>query len=611
MTSLRHKSYSVLLLGLMGLMPAFILPPANLPVQTIRAAYVADLIALDSATTALQQAIKSRMPARVVQGRFRQARLVYKRTEWLTEAFYPFSARQLNGPPVSEGEIDEGIGRQIDPQGFQVIEAGLFPYHRTQQTAILAQLATIRRTLNLLWQVGTSIQLTDARVFDAMRLQVFRIITLGLSGFDSPIDQQSLPEAIESLHALRRALSVYPLAQTDSALAKRLDSLLTGAVSALHHQSFNRFDQLAFIRQFANPLSKALFEAQVALKLPVSTEKRLLSPSAQTLSDSGVFDPQFFTPYGVAPSTPERIALGKLLFSSPLLSAGEPQNAMLNRSCASCHQPERAFTDGQTTALVLGSTHERIKRNTPTLLNAGLQGFQFLDARSLHIEDQINDVLTNPREMGGSWPRAVMAVKTDATLVLAFSQSYGQQGVSRATITNAIAHYVRSLVSLNTRFDRYMRNAPGTQLTTQEQQGFNLFMGKAKCGTCHFYPLFNGTLPPAYGRTESEVIGVPARADERTVSSDSGRYYASKLGIHLRAFKIPGIREVSQTAPYMHNGAYQTLEQVVEFYNKGGGNGLGFALPNQTLPDQKLHLSKREKQALVAFMQTLSELNTN
>ncbi|OIN57016.1 cytochrome c peroxidase [Arsenicibacter rosenii] len=592
-----------LLILLLASLPAW-RPPADLaPGQTIRAMYVADVVALDSATAGLYRAVSGGKSPGGIRQRFRQARLAYKRIEWLTEALYPYSARRLNGPPVPEGELEGGVGQQINPEGFQVIEETLFPYDPGEKTAVLTQLTRIRQTIRLLWQVSTSVQLTDSKVFDAMRLQLFRIITLGISGFDSPVDRQSLPEASVSMQALRRVLAHYPVAEADPALAGKLDRLFAKAGRLLRRSSFEGFDRLVFIRTVANPLGEALAETQQKLHIPVLTGRRMLAASARTLSDSGIFDPYVFAPVGSPKPTPDRIALGKMLFSGTLLS--DNARPLTRRSCAGCHQPERAFTDGQTTALVLGSAHDRIRRNTPTLLQAGLQVFQFLDARSLTIEEQIHDVLNNPREMGGSWPAALNAIQADAAVMAAFRRAYGGLAVSRETISNAIAHYVRSLTGFNTRFDRYMRCDPATQLTTEEQQGFNLFMGKAKCGTCHFYPIFNGTVPPDYTRTESEVIGVPATADNRSVSPDSGRYGVTRLAIHLRAFKIPGIREAANTAPYMHNGVYPTLEQVIDFYDKGGGNGLGFGLPNQTLPDQKLSLTPHEKRALIAFLRTL------
>ncbi len=98
---------------------------------------------------------------------------------------------------------------------------------------------------------------------------------------------------------------------------------------------------------------------------------------------------------------------------------------------------------------------------------------------------------------------------------------------------------------------------------------------------------------------------MPATPDERRIDPDSGRYLTTKLAIHARAFKIPTVRQVAKTAPFMHNGVYQTLAQVVDFYDRGGGRGVGFSLANQTLPDDKLNLTTSEKRALVAFMNSL------
>ena len=112
-------------------------------------------------------------------------------------------------------------------------------------------------------------------------------------------------------------------------------------------------------------------------------------------------------------------------------------------------------------------------------------------------------------------------------------------------------------------------------------------------------------MPPVYQETESEVLGTPATADSKQVDSDVGKFVLTKREPHRYAFKTPTVRHVAKTAPYMHNGVYRTLCEVVEFYNKGGGNGLGFSLDNQTLPFDKLNLTIPEKKALVAFMEAL------
>ena len=139
-------------------------------------------------------------------------------------------------------------------------------------------------------------------------------------------------------------------------------------------------------------------------------------------------------------------------------------------------------------------------------------------------------------------------------------------------VMNAIGSYIRSLVLLNSRFDEYMRGRKSAMDST-EIDGFNLFMGKARCATCHYMPLFNGSFPPMYRTNEVEVIGVPKSRSQNEIDPDLGRYDIVKVESVKHAFKISTVRNAARTAPYMHNGVYTTLEQVMDFYNKGGGAG--------------------------------------
>jgi cytochrome c peroxidase len=179
---------------------------------------------------------------------------------------------------------------------------------------------------------------------------------------------------------------------------------------------------------------------------------------------------------------------------------------------------------------------------------------------------------------------------------------------------------VRSLVNLNSRFDQYMRG-DSKALSKQEIHGFNLFMGQAKCGTCHYMPLFNGVFPPAYDRIETEVIGVPGPAASAStgtaagastspagpkgivsdsIDEDTGIYGILPILFLRHSFKVPTVRNAARTSPYMHNGVYQTLEEVIDFYDKGGGK-----VDNQTLPTDSLHLSTQDKKDLIAFIKSL------
>lgn len=584
---------AALLVVVAAFVPAFV---STQPHQTVKATYLTDLARLDSAVTALRTAIEKHRPASAVQAAFRRSRLAYKRVEFLTEFYFSGSAKSLNGPPLPEGEVDDGIGIVIEPSGLQVAEELIFPLDASRRSDLLQQVASIQTTISQLRRVAGYTELTNSQVFDAMRLEIARLITLGITGFDSPVSLHSLPESIAALESIERTLDAYPLSAQASPINAQLRQTLRGATQALRGQSFNQFDRLRFIRQYAYPLSRLLMDAQLTLGYPLATDKRMLRSSARTLSDTNAFDPTFFLPYSYDQPTTQRVALGKTLFFDPGLS-GNGQ-----RSCASCHQPNRAFTDGETSSLTLDAKN-RIDRNTPTLVNAAFQSFQFMDSRTFYLEDQISDVIHNTREMGGSINRAIKTLQNDSTYRTQFTRAYAD-GVTEKNVKNALASYIRSLTNLNARPDRYLRGEQ-VALTAQEKAGFNVFMGKGKCATCHFFPLFNGTIPPAYIKTESEVIGTPATASEKQLDADEGRYRSTRIGIHHHAFKTPTVRQVALTAPYMHNGVYKTLEQVVDFYDKGGGVGLGFTLENQTLPFDKLNLTTTEKQALVAFMKAL------
>ena len=134
-------------------------------------------------------------------------------------------------------------------------------------------------------------------------------------------------------------------------------------------------------------------------------------------------------------------------------------------------------------------------------------------------------------------------------------------------------------------------------------------MGKAACATCHFPPAFNGTVPPKYMETEFENLGVPKNADfdHPILDDDPGQFHPYMVEEKRNFFKTSTVRNVALTGPYMHNGVYESLEEVVQFYNVGGGQGMGLEVPYQTLPPDSLHLTDKEQKALVAFMQSLTD----
>jgi cytochrome c peroxidase len=560
----------------------------------INTLFKADIELVLKEVSLLQKGISSNQSQLQLQQQFFKAHEQYKTIELLSEYYFPSVTKAVNGPAIPE--FEENDGKVIAPEGFQVIEELLFPTYETQsKEELLKQIGILTANLKRIASIAKTNTLTDSHVFDAMRLEVFRIITLGITGFDSPVAKNSIPEVIPALQTIQRYYAVY---DNESEEGKKLSQLIeNGIKSAKSNTNFDDFDRAAFILNVGNPLSRGLYQAQLRLDLPVFDEVRGLKTTAATLFEKNAFDAEAFSGFPDYKTTPEKIALGKMLFNDPILSGDN------SRSCASCHHEDKAFTDGLEKATSFNGK-AYVKRNTPTLSNIAFQRTFFGDSRVNYLEDQAVAVITNEEEMHGDMDAAALEIKKNKVYVAKFKSAFPKKQISAFAIKNALGSYIRSLSNYDAKFDRYMRAE--TIFTADEKAGFNLFAGKAKCASCHFIPLTNGTAPPHFDRSESEVLGVPDKSGK--LDGDLGKFLISNAPMHKNSFKTPTIRNITLTAPYMHNGVYKTLEEVIDFYEEGGGAGLGFNLENQTLPTDKLNLSDLEKKQLIAFMKTLTDI---
>ena len=563
--------------------------------ESVNTFFQLDIATLIHDVDELQRLVNSNSTNAKLQGQFLKAHQSYKRVETLTEYYFPSVAKALNGPALPEFEQNDG--KTLPPEGFQVIEELVFPNYDLNSKADLQQeLGILSANLIRLKKIALTNQLTDAHVFDAMRLEVFRILTLGITGFDSPIAKESLSEAIVSLETVARYYTVYANENEAPIFNNTLKLMATSKAYLKRNPDFDAFDRAHFITNYLNPLSQQLFKTQQFLKIPFFEEDRPLKVSAQTLFDKEAFDAEAFSAFPDYKTTASKIQLGQNLFNDPVLSGDH------SRSCASCHYPDKAFTDGLVKANTLDGK-SLVKRNTPTLLNIAFQRAFFYDSKVSYLEDQAVAVINNENEMHGSLEKAAIALKKEAKYVQLFKTAFPKTPINEFTIKNALASYIRSLSNYNARFDDYMRGK--ASFTTDEIAGFNLFSGKAKCATCHFIPLTNGTVPPIFEKSESEVLGVPnARG---VLDEDLGKFEFTKADMHRNSFKTPTLRNIALTGPYMHNGVYKSLEEVLDFYNKAGGSGLEFNLDNQTLPADPLNLSPKEKQQIIQFMKTLTD----
>lgn len=534
------------------------------------------------------------------QAYFFAARKAYKKTEVFAEYYNPSTAKAINGPALPEVEPDNPE-YPSEPTGLQVIEELLYPvYDSINYNTLKKEMAALQAAATRLKMVNENLVFTDAHIFDAIRLELFRLETLGLSGFDTPVSFSAIAEVPVTLAALKNYLAVYQNSKNAKA-AMRLNDLFEFALEYVSNKTdFDQFNRAVFLTGYLNPLTTQLNELQEAGGIAYFTEPRPLAADAPTLFAAGVFNAGFYTDNHRDTNAQSLVVLGRLLFNEKKLSVAN------TRSCSSCHAESFAFTD----RLAKNKTFDgrrTILRNTPTILYAGLQPALFADSRVAFLEDQAKQVVENPDEMHGNLVSAAKQLVGDDEYKHAFFSAFGDTLISPLRIQKALAVYIRSKSNFNSRFDEYMRGDL-SKMNNDEIAGFNLFMGKAKCGTCHFMPLFNGNVPPVFNKIESEVLGIPsANKEPYAIDKDSGKYNIIKSAPYLYAFKTVTVRNSALTAPYMHNGVFKSLDEVIDFYNKGGGWGFGIDLENQTLPAEALNLTAKEKQQLISFIAALND----
>lgn len=299
------------------------------------------------------------------------------------------------------------------------------------------------------------------------------------------------------------------------------------------------------------------------------------------------------------PQTPEKIELGKKLFFDRRLSGDGTM------SCATCHNPERAFADGLEISLNYPTT--RNWRNSPTLVNVAYRKHLFHDGRALTLEDQPLFSMMSAFEMNQNLDYLEEELRSVPEYVEAFKKVFGDGDITRRRIAMAIASFERTLVSRNTPLDRHLRGDKKA-LSEDAKKGLAVFMQKGKCSECHFgfsltddkFYALNVPENPEHqsdqriAATRRFVAKVYHYEDYRNLTDDPGRYLITKDKKDWKAFRTPTLRELAKTAPYMHNGIFATLDDVIEFFDKGGGKG------NAALKPLGLHA--KEKKYLKTFL---------
>jgi cytochrome c peroxidase len=272
------------------------------------------------------------------------------------------------------------------------------------------------------------------------------------------------------------------------------------------------------------------------------------------------------------PLTVEKIEMGRRLFFDRRLSRDG------SVSCATCHDPARAFSTGLRVSTGVFSRQGR--RNAPAIINRGYGRAFFWDARSPSLEDQVLKPIQDPNEMDLTLDEASARVNLDST-----------------TMSRALASYVRSILSGDSPYDRFL-NGDRTALSPEQRVGLQVFRGRGNCTACHVGPNFSDEKLHNTGVAWRELS---PSSGEVGRFQDEGRFVVTGRLEDHGAFKTPTLREVARTAPYMHDGSLATLEAVVDFYDDGGR-------PNPYIDPEihPLHLAAEEKQALVVLLKSLS-----
>ncbi len=527
--------------------------------------------------------------------------------------FEPVAYRKINGPlPVEwETEVFEKFEPPYRREGGGLILAELqLDEEVPNRDTLLALVDSSLVALNTFAADSITSQLDErTHFFFCNRLFLLNLAALYTTGFECPDTSLVIPEMQAMLESAVDIYKTFNQAFPESGLNKDYMGGFERAIQFTRAQPkyYGSFDHYTFIRNHINPLFRLNQRMIREYDLySANYNDYALSNEASSIFDKSLFMSQ--NTKGIFSLTEDEAALeeikrlGKQLFYDPILSSDN------KRSCASCHRPDQYFTDTTQATSFMFDQVSHLPRNTPSLINSVFNHLVMLDGKHISLQGQAREVILNHHEMNSVEPDLLRKVLSCSTYKNGFKKllkfTPEEKKVTLTHVVSAITYYYADFSNYYSPFDEAMNE--GKPLQKDVVAGFNLFMSKAQCATCHFVPHFNGIKPPYIG-SEFEVLGVPADTAYSKLSDDQGRFVVNPAHEMLNAFRTGTIRNIQHTAPYMHNGVFKTLEEVVEFYDAGGGIGRKLDVPNQTLSDAPLKLSAEEKKQLIAFMHSLNE----
>lgn len=549
----------------------------------------------------------------LIQKQIESARLKLKNIDFWLRYLEPNAYRRINGPlPVEwENEVFEKFEPSYRREGSGLslaeISLGQKPLIKDSLLGLIKKSSEAVKTFEA--DSITSQLNSFSHFFLANRLFLLNLAAVYTTGFECPDSNRIIPELQSMLRGTKDIYESYNQSFPETPLTKQYLDLYEKTILFVSGQSmrFSAFDHYDFIRDFINPLfainQKFINDYNVT---SINFNDYTLNNSTLSIFDKSLYTSQSIKGLYSMVEDEKTLAeirhIGKLLFYDPILSGNNL------RSCASCHKPTEYFTDTTVGTALQFDRQQHLPRNAPTLINSVFNHLIMLDGKHISLQDQGRDVITNSIEMNSNEKELLRKVLSCKEYRDAFKNflklTPEEKTITLNHIVSAITYYDGSYSRFYSAFD----NAMNKKLLISEdvKRGFNLFMSRAKCATCHFVPNFNGVKPPYVG-SEFEVLGTPEDTSFKSLSLDKGRYMINKAPETLHAFRTGSIRNAEYTGPYMHNGVFKTLKEVIDFYDVGGGQGKKLVVDNQTLPGDSLKLSSTEKADLLAFIHSLNE----
>ncbi len=542
-----------------------------------------------------------------------EVRLTLKAIDFWLRYLEPVAYKQINGPlPVEwETEVHEKHEKPYKRLGSGFTLALLYLEEPNPNKDTLLQFfKQSSQALQVFEQDSITTQLNDYQHFVfANRLHLLNLAAIYTTGFECSDTAAIVPELLAILESTHNIYLAYNQTFIDKNIPAYYLLTYLKMIDFVKNQpkNYSQFNHFVFIKDYVNVLfaynQKWIVESKASSK---SFLDYALNKNNQTIFSKNVYRAQNAKGIFLRVNDENELLkiknMGKLLFYDPILSKNN------QRSCASCHFPTQFFTDTTRKAAPHFSKTLALPRNTPSLINANANHLLMHDGKHISLQNQCKDVITNPNEMASDAKEVVEKVMNCKKYKQTFSEflkhTPQETKVTFDHIASAITLYYNDFSQYDSDFDDAMNHK--TTLNEQSIKGFNLFMSKAQCATCHFVPQFNGTKPP-YTGSEFEVLGTPADKNYKNLSADLGRFDQNPAIETKNAFRTSTLRNSAKTKPYMHNGVFDTLDEVIDFYNTGGGAAHGLLVDNQTLSSDSLHLSSTEISHLKAFIHSLNE----